>query len=347
MSDATSGGGLPHDELQLDELLSRPTRRVIDTLARLPGGVIVLGVSGKMGKSLARMVRRAGEMSGAPRRVIGVARFAEGGEDRLQKHGIETVRCDLLDEKQVRGLPDAENVIFMAGRKFGSTGDEPTTWAMNAWLPAIVCRRYRQSRMVVFSTGNVYGLVPADGGGSRETHAPQPVGEYAMSCLARERLFGYFSDQCAIPIATVRLNYACDLRYGVLVDLAHQILRGEPVDLGMGYFNTIWQRDANAQALMALAHAATPPWTVNVTGTERLSVKQVSERLAELLDAPVRFVGEEAPTALLSDSSLAVEQFGAPSMPAEQLIDWVAHWIRRGGRTLGKPTHFESRTGKY
>ncbi|HJT30736.1 MAG TPA: NAD-dependent epimerase/dehydratase family protein [Pirellulales bacterium] len=337
----------PEDEEQLDELLSRPSEQVIDALGRLPGDLVVCGASGKMGPSLAQMAKRASDAAGLPRRVFGVARFTEGGEQRLQAYGIEPIRCDLLDEEHVMGLPDAQNVIFMAGRKFGSTGDEGLTWATNAWLPTLVCRRYRRSRIVAFSTGNIYGLVPVVGGGSREIDVPQPVGEYAMSCLARERLIGYFSRQYGTPVAIVRLNYACDLRYGVLVDLALKIVAEQPVDLAMGHFNTIWQGDANATALLALAHAATPPWIVNITGVETLWVREVGRRLGVLLDKPVCFIGSEAPTALLSDASLAVEQFGAPAMPVEQMIEWVANWVGRGGRTLDKPTHFESRSGKY
>lgn len=337
----------PEDEERLDELLSRPSERVIDALGQVRGDVLVCGASGKMGPSLARMVKRASDAAGLQRRVFGVARFAEGGEEQLQAHGIETIRCDLLDENQVMRLPDAQNAIFMAGRKFGSTGDEGLTWATNAWLPTLVCRRYRRSRIVAFSTGNIYGLVPVDGGGSRESDVPQPVGEYAMSCLARERFFGYFSRKHGTPVAIVRLNYACDLRYGVLVDLAQKIVAEQPIDLAMGHFNTIWQGDANAMAILALARAATPPWVVNVTGVETLSVRAVCQRLGMLLDQPVRFVGSESPTALLSDASLAAEQFGPPALPLEQLIEWVAAWVSRGGRMLDKPTHFESRSGKY
>ncbi|MGH7137563.1 MAG: NAD-dependent epimerase/dehydratase family protein, partial [Pirellulales bacterium] len=292
-------------------------------------------------------VKRASDAAGLRRRVMGVARFSSGGEAELQAHGIETIRCDLLDEEAVSNLPDAEHVIFMAGRKFGSTGDEATTWAMNAWLPAVICQRYRRSRIVAFSTGNVYGLAPVDGGGSRETDVPQPLGEYAMSCLARERLLEYFNLRYAAPMAIVRLNYACDLRYGVLVDLAQKIVHGQPIDLAMGHFNTIWQGDANAMALCAFAHTASPPWTVNITGPETLSVRGVCQRLGELLDKPVRFLGAETPTALLSDASLAAETFGPPRVREEQLIEWVARWVARGGRTLDKPTHFESRSGRF
>ncbi|HVX13578.1 MAG TPA: NAD(P)-dependent oxidoreductase [Pirellulales bacterium] len=335
------------DETQLEELLSRPSAPLIEMFARSPGDIVVLGASGKMGPSLARMAKRASDAAATVRRVIGVARFSSGGEQELRSHGIETVRCDLLDEEQVARLPDAAHVVFMAGRKFGSTGGEPLTWAMNAWLPTLVCRRYRSSRIVFFSTGNVYGLTPVAGNGSRETDVPQPVGEYAMSCLARERLVEYLGGQYGTPTAIVRLNYACDLRYGVLVDLAQKLIRGEPIDLSMGRFNTIWQGDANCLALRALAHTASPPWIVNVTGRDVLNVRDVCQRLGHLLDRPARFVGREGPTALLSDASLADDCFGPPPVGSDELIEAVARWVRRRGRTLGKPTHFESRSGEF
>jgi nucleoside-diphosphate-sugar epimerase len=334
-------------EKQLEDLLSEPTPAVIETLARLPGDLIILGASGKMGPSLARMAKRASDAAGLPRRVMGVARFAAGGRETLESHGIETIACDLLDEEQVMRLPDAAHVVFMAGRKFGSTGDEPTTWAMNTWLPSVVCRRYRGSRIVAFSSGNIYGLTEVAGGGSRETDVPRPVGEYAMSCLGRERLFDYFSRSLGIPMAIIRLNYACDLRYGVLVDLALQIERRLPVDLSMGHFNTLWQGDANAMALAALGNVSTPPWIVNVTGPELLSTLGVSERLAELLGKPLRCAGGGTSTALLSDASRAFETLGRPAVSAQRLIDWVAGWIRHGEPTLDKPTHFESRSGQF
>lgn len=334
-------------EDELEGLLSEPTPAVMEALAGLPGDLIVLGVSGKMGPSLARMAKRAGDAVGSRHRVMGVARFAQGGRQALERHGIETIACDLLDDAQVLRLPDAAHVVFMAGRKFGSTGDEPTTWAVNAWLPTVVCRRYRDSRIVVFSSGNVYGLTEVAGGGSREADTPRPVGEYAMSCLGRERLFDYFSRSFGTAMAIIRLNYACDLRYGVLVDLARQIDCGEPIDLSMGHFNTLWQGDANAMALAALAHVSSPPWLVNVTGPESLSTRAAAERLGERLGKRVRFIGGETTTALLSDASLAFEMFGRPAVTAERLIEWVADWNRRGGRTLNKPTHFESRSGRF
>lgn len=335
------------NEVDLEERLSRPTSPVIELLSRLSGDYLFLGVGGKLGPSLARMARRALDRVGKRDRVIGVSRFLAGGEAALEAHGIETVRCDLLDEDSVRRLPEAANIVFMAGRKFGSTEDAAATWAMNTYLPAAVALRFRASRILAFSTGNVYGLSAATAGGSREGDPLEPVGEYAMSALGRERVFEYFSRALPVPVALVRLNYACDLRYGVPVDLARQILAAQPVDLTMGYFNTIWQQDANAQALCALEHAATPPFVVNVTGPERLSVRDVALRLGQLLHKGVQFAGSEAQTALVSNTERAMRLFGPPDVSAAQLIEWVAHWTSTGGRLLDKPTHFESRSGAF
>ncbi len=335
------------NEEDLEDRLSEPTPGVIETLARLPGDILFLGVAGKMGPSLARMAKRASEAAGVRRRILGVARFSSGGQSELEKHGIETIPCDLLDESAVARLPDAANLVFMTGRKFGSTGDEPLTWAMNSYLPGVICRRYRASRIVAFSTGNVYGLTSVTGGGARESDPPGPVGEYAMSALGRERLFQHFSRTLGIPTALIRLNYACDLRYGVLVDLAQQILAGQAIDLGMGYFNTLWQGDANAMTLRAFDFAASPAWIVNVTGPEVLSVRRVCEELALRLDRPVRFVGTESDAALLSDARIGIEKLGPLRMNAEQLIANIADWLLHGGRTLNKPTHFESRDGRF
>ncbi len=334
-------------EEQLEDLLSEPTAEVIDTLGRLPGDIVLLGVAGKMGPSLARMAKRASDAAGVRRRVIGVSRFSSGQQELLESHGIETIRCDLLNEDQLARLPEAANVVFMTGMKFGSTGAEALTWAMNAYLPGLVCRKYGGSRIVAFSTGNVYGLAPVADGGSREEDALQPVGEYAMSCVGRERIFEHFSRSHGIPMALIRLNYACDLRYGVLVDLAQSIWEGRTIDLGMGYLNTIWQGDANAMTLCAFDHVAAPPWVVNVTGPELLSVRVVCERLGQLLNKPVCFSGAEGATAFLSDARRGLELLGPLRVDAQRLVEWVAHWVKKGGRTLGKPTHFESRQGKY
>src|SRR2546426_11108791 len=240
---------------QLEDLLSEPTPGVIETLGRLEGDLILLGVAGKMGPTLARMAKRASDLAKVQRRVVGVSRFSSREQEtQLQAHGIETIRCDLLDEESIARLPEVLNVIYMVGFKFGATGQEATTWAMNSYLPGVICRKFRRSKIVAFSTGNVYGLTPVSGGGSRETDVPNPVGEYAMSALGRERVCEYFSRSLKIPMALIRLNYAAELRYGVLVDLAQRVWAEQPIDLAMGYFNTIWQGDANAMTLQAFGH---------------------------------------------------------------------------------------------
>jgi len=337
----------PTDEARLEDLLSEPSPALIETMRRLDGDILVLGVSGKMGPTLARMAKRAVTDAGLRRRVIGVARFTSGGEAPLWTHGIDTIRCDLLDDAAVARLPDVPNVVFMPARKFGSTGDEATTWAVNSYLPGVIARKFRDSRIVAFSTGNVYALTPAASNGPQENDPPQPVGEYAMSCLGRERVFEYFSRTFGTRIAIIRLNYATDLRYGVLVDLARQVLAGEPIDVTMGHFNTIWQGDANAMALRAFDQVAGPPWIVNVTGPEVLSVREVSERFGRRFGREVRFIGNEAQTALLSDGRRGLELFGPLRVSTDRLIDWVADWVSRGGRSLGKPTHFQSRDGRF
>ena len=336
------------DVAHLEELLSEPSDAAIEAVRRANGDVLVLGVAGKMGPTLARMARRAMDAAGLSHRVIGVSRFSSPHQEQaLEACGVETIRCDLLDESALARLPDAPSVIFMAGRKFGSTGNEPLTWAMNAHLPAIVCARYRGSRIVAFSTGNVYGLTSCGRGGSREDDPPAPVGEYAMSCLGRERMFEYFSSASDIPVAILRLNYATEMRYGVLVDLARRVSRREPVDVTMGYFNTIWQGDANAMALAALDHAATPPLIANIAGPEEVSVRGACTELARMLDVEVTFTGREAEDALLSNGSRGWALLGAPRVNLAQLLSWTAGWIRRGGEHLGKPTQFESRAGRF
>ena len=336
------------DVCHLEELLSEPSAAAIEAMRRVTGDILVLGVGGKMGPTLARMARRAADAAGVSVRVIGVSRFSSSAQQAaLEPHGIETIRCDLLDEDALARLPDAPNVIFMAGRKFGSTGDEPLTWAMNTHLPALVCRRYTGSRIVAFSTGNVYGLTPSGHGGSREEDPPNPVGEYAMSCLGRERMFEHFSRTYGTPVAILRLNYATEMRYGVLVDLARKVFRREPLDLAMGYFNVIWQADANAMALAALAHTSSPPLIVNLAGAEELSVRATSTELARLLDVDVSFEGREGPDALLSNGARGRALLGTPRVDAARLLAWTAAWIRRGGENLDKPTHFESRTGRF
>lgn len=338
----------PASETELEDALSSPTLPVVETMDRLEGDILVLGVAGKMGPSLARLARRASDAAGRTRRIIGVARFREAGpEARLQSWGVETLRADLLNPDELRRLPEAPNILYLPAMKFGATGNEPATWAMNAALPAMVCQRYPRSRIVAFSTGNVYGLVPADGGGSRESDAPNPAGEYAMSCLGRERIFQHYAGTHGQPVALIRLNYACDLRYGVLVDLAKAISEGKAVGLGMSWFNTIWQGDANAHTLRAFEHAAVPARILNVTGARQLRVREICARLGERLGREPQFSGAETSDALLSDARSTHRLLGSPVIDEDQLVDWVAEWIGRGGRTLGKATKFESRDGRF
>jgi len=339
---------LPRDDEALEELLSRPSPAVVDALSRAHGAVIVLGAGGKMGPSLTTMVKRALDDAGDRRDVIAVSRFSSADAAvRLENAGVRVVRAELSDAHAIAALPDAPNVIYMAGQKFGTRDLPSLTWAVNTLVPGMVAERYAASRIVAFSTGNVYPLSPASSGGSRETDPLTPLGEYANSCVGRERVLEHVSRTRGTPIAIIRLNYAVDLRYGVLVDLAHRIASGEPVRLDMGFVNVIWQGDANAQAVRALALAASPPLVVNVTGPERLSVREAATRLGQLLGIAPRFEGTEAPDALLSDTTLAQELFGPPSVSTETLIEWVAGWVARGGTRLGKATKFEVRDGRY
>jgi nucleoside-diphosphate-sugar epimerase len=338
----------PRDDEELEELLSRPSSEVIDALRRTPGDVIVLGAGGKMGPSLATMIRRAADTLGDGRSVMAVSRFSSPDvADRLERAGVRVVRAELGDPAAIARLPDAPNVIYMAGQKFGTRDLPSLTWAVNTLIPAMVAERYTASRIVAFSTGNVYPLSPATGHGSRESDPLTPIGEYANSCVGRERVLEHVSRTRGTPIAIIRLNYAVDLRYGVLVDIGHRVLSGEPVRVDMGWVNVIWQGDANAQAIRALTVAASPPVAINVTGPDRLSVRKAALQLGELLGATPLFEGTEAPDALLSDTTFARSLFGAPVVSTDTLIEWVASWVSRGGTRLGKPTKFEVRDGRF
>lgn len=333
---------------QLEDLLSTPDEAVIETLGALNGDLVVLGAGGKMGPTLARMARRAYDAAGCDRRVIAVSRFSKPGtEAALREHGVETLRGDLLDPTQVAALPRAPLVVYMTGLKFGTAENAGRTWAMNTLAPAHAFAHYRDSRIAAFSSGNVYGMTPAASGGSKESDTPRPDGEYAMSCLGRERIFEYFSREHGVPTAIIRLNYACELRYGVLVDLANWIWAGRPVPLAVGSLNAIWQRDANAVTLRALAGAATPPLVLNVAGLETLSVRETAQTLGELLGRTVRFEGTEGPAAYLSDASAMAAHYGAPHTDARRMLAWIADWVARGGEQHGLPTHFEVTTGEY
>lgn len=333
---------------ELEAHLSEPTPAVVETMRRLQGDIAVLGVGGKMGPTLAQMAKRASDAAGAKRRVYGVARFSSSGlADALRADGIEPIAADLLDRAALARLPEAPNVVFMAGMKFGSTGQEAMTWAMNCYLPGMVCERYPKSRIVAFSTGNVYGLAPVSGGGSKETDVPNPMGDYAMSCLGRERIFEHFSRAMKIPVAIIRLNYAVELRYGVLVDVAKKVWAGEPVDVSMGYANVIWQREANAQSLVAFDHVSSPPKILNVAGAEVLRIRDVAKRFGELMGREAKVVETESPDALLNNGAETHRLVGMPEVTAEQMMGWIAGWVKRGGESLGKPTHFEARDGRF
>jgi nucleoside-diphosphate-sugar epimerase len=336
---------MPHDEAELEERLSRPSPALSALLHTVPGDLVVLGAGGKMGPSLARMAKRADPV----RRVIAVSRWTNRrAAEALELHGIETLGADLLSPRELEALPDVPNVVFMAGQKFGTTGNPATTWAMNATVPAFVAERYVGARTVVFSTGNVYPLTPPDRGGSRESDPAAPVGEYAFSCLARERIFSAAAARHGTPTAIVRLNYAHDLRYGVLTDLALRVARGEPIDLAMGYVNVIWQGDANAFALAALARAAAPePFIVNVAGPATHRVADLARALGRRLGVEPVLVGTEGKDALLSDASRMRALLDHTLLPLETLLDWVAGWVRAGGPLLGKPTSFERRDGRF
>ncbi len=338
-------------EEQLEELLSRPTEYVIQTFKRLDGDIIILGVAGKMGPTLARMAKRAviaADGSPRSRRVIGVARISNPHHQAaLEQHGIETIRADLLDQKQLDKLPDAPNVVYMPAMKFGSMGQEALTWAMNSYLPGMCAQRYKTSRIVAFSTGNVYGLSPIVLGGATESAELNPVGDYAMSCLGRERMFEHFSRVNKTPVALIRLNYATEMRYGVMVDMAQKVWAGEEIPVSMGAFNAIWQGDANAMTLAAFDHVASPPFVLNVAGPEILSVRRTCEEFGRIMNKPPNLIGDESPDSLISNGQLGHRLFGYPTVPVATMMRWIADWVMSGGSSLGKPTHFETRDGKY
>jgi dTDP-4-dehydrorhamnose reductase len=335
-------------EAQLEDMLSAPSEADIMMMRRTPGDIIILGAGGLMGPSLTARIKRATVAAGVNRRVIAVSRFSSPrSREELHCAGVETISCDLLDRQQIAELSDCENVFFLAGRKFGSTEGADLTWAINAYVPGMVAERYRAARVVVFSTGNVYPLVKLASGGSIEGDALMPQGEYAQSCLGRERLFEYFAQAHSTRCLIFRLNYAVDLRYGVLVDIARKVFTGEPVNLSVAAFNVIWQGDANSYALRALELCEAPARVLNVTGPETLSTRQVAEFFAKRFRRGAVYQGEESATALLNNASLCHSLLGYPSVAALTLMEMVAHWIEVGGASLNKPTKFEVTDGKY
>jgi len=331
-------------EAALDDFLARPTQALIDDLAQVDGDLMILGVAGKMGPTMARLAKNA-----APhKRVIGVARFSDPAvRERLEDWGIETLAADLLDRAAIEALPQVPNIVFAAGHKFGATDRQALTWAMNTHVPALVADTFRTSCIVSFSTGNVYPLTPVGQQGASERTPPAPVGEYAQSCIGRERMFEYFGAQHGTPGRLFRLNYAIDMRYGVLADIAGKLHRGEPVDLRMGHVNVIWQGDANAQVLRCLRHCTTPPSPINCTGPETLSVRWLAQALAARMGVTAQLTGEEGPTALLSDTTAASRLFGYPLVPLGAMLDWVADWVKNDRPSFNKPTKFEVRDGRF
>ncbi len=336
------------DERTLDEVMSRPSDGLIESMARGSGDLLVLGAGGKMGPTVGRMARRAFQAAGRDGQVIAVSRFSDPvARAGLEAAGVRTLTGDLLDPDFLRALPDAPDVVFMAGRKFGSTGAEHLTWAMNAHLPGLVARRFREARCVVFSTAAVYPFTAADGPGADEGVDPEPIGEYAQSCLARERMFEYAAHTWGTPSALIRLSYALDLRYGVLHDIGASLRDGRAVDVGMSTASVIWQGDACDLILRTLEHTAAPPLTLNVSGLEPIRIRDVAVALGEILDVESEFEGIESDSALFVDCRRMAGLVGEPMTPLAPVLRWTADWLRAGGRTLDKPTHFEVRDGKF
>ncbi|MBQ7336573.1 MAG: NAD(P)-dependent oxidoreductase [Clostridia bacterium] len=335
-------------EEKLNELLTTPSAALVEDMKKIKGDITVLGAGGKMGPTLCVLAKKAADAAGANKRVIAVSRGSDPIATELMKaNGVEVIAADLLEKEALYALPETENVIYMAGKKFGTAGNEWQTWAMNATLPAFVADKFQRSNIVVFSSGNIYPIVPLATRGCTERDAPAPNGEYAMSCLARERAFEYAANTYGTKVFIYRLNFAVDLRYGVLFDVADKILKGKPISLATPAFNFIWQGSANEIALRGLLHASSPACVMNVTGPETVSVRQAALELGRYLGKEPIFADEPGKDAYLNDSSLAMETFGYPAVSAKTLIRWQAEWLLDGGRTLNKPTHFEERKGKY
>jgi nucleoside-diphosphate-sugar epimerase len=332
------------DERALENILSEPADETKEILYGLKGDIVVLGAAGKMGPTLSMMLKKAS----SDKRIYAVSRFSdENVRNRIEDAGVKTIQIDLLDESLYSQLPDVQNVFFLAGMKFGSTGNQPLTWAMNSFLPGLIAKHYKKSRIVVFSTGNIYPLFNINSGGPSEDTAPEPVGEYAQSCLGRERMFEYFSQLNNTPMTIVRLNYANEPRYGIIVDLTRRIINYEPIDLTMGAVNLIWQRDANDYIIRSISLAESPPSILNVTGSDTLLVRKLAEQIGKELKIKPRFVSQKAQTALLSNASLCINKFGSPQTELSEMISLIVKWVASGKTVLNKPTKYDIRNGKF
>ncbi len=330
------------------EQFLKPSAALIADISKLEGDILILGAGGKIGPSIARLTRQALDLAGKTNRVIGVSRFSEEGlAAELNRDGIETIAADILDDAQLQSLPDAPHVLYLAGTKFGTSNNQPYTWAMNSYLPGRVAEKYRNSNIVVYSTGNVYPYTPVGSGGATEGLPAEPVGEYGQSCLGRERIFQYFSTKYGTPILIYRLNYAIDFRYGVLLEIAKTVLAGKPVNLLTGNVNVIWQSDANEMAIRSLLHCESPSKILNITGPETVSVRWLAHEFGKHFDVVPEFINEEQSTALLSNAAESFRLFGYPQVTLKEMIAITADWLKSGGETINKPTHFQERKGKY
>ena len=332
----------------LEERYTRPSEALIADVKKIKGDIILLGIGGKMGPSMGKLLVDALRLAGMDNRVIGVSRFSnEQAKEELKAVGIEVIACDLLNDEELFALPDAPNVIYLAGNKFGTTGKENFTWAMNAYLPGRVAEKYKKANIVVFSSGNVLPFVPVTSGGVSEEATPEPIGEYAQSCLGRERIFEYFAHKNQTPTLIYRLNYAVDFRYGVVMEIAKAILAGKEIDLSTENVNVIWQGDANEIAIRSLLHCKAPAKILNVTGPEILSIRWIAQQFAAIFNIEPKFVNQPVGTALLNNASECHRIFGYPKVTIREIIDITATWLSNGGDEFGKATRFQERGGKF
>lgn len=333
---------------QLELELTKPSATLIADIKKIEGDIIFLGIGGKMGPSMGKLAVDAIKAAGIQKRVIGVSRFSDKkSKAQLEAYGLETIACDLLDDEQLQALPQAKNIIYLAGNKFGTTGKEGFTWAMNAYLPGRVAEKYKDSNIVAFSSGNVLPFVPVTSGGVSEETTPEPIGEYAQSCLGRERIFEYFAQKNQTPTLIYRLNYAVDFRYGVMMEIAKSVLNGKEIDLRTENVNVIWQGDANEIAIRSLLHCEAPAKILNVTGPEILSIKWIATQFAHIFNKTPKFIHQSAGTALLNNASACHKLFGYPKVTVREIIEITATWLLQGGEEFGKATHFQERGGKF